>query len=133
MRVIYVDDDLSALDHFRLMTKGLDLISDLQTFQSGKEALAYAKEQPVDAAFLDVMMPEMDGITLAKKLRAVAPQVQIVITTAYSQHALDAWKVDATGFLLKPYALLDIQLQLKKCLRGITFQNPYFLRGGGTH
>ena len=115
MRVIYVDDEKPAIDNFRLTTANFSEIRTLHTFQSGKEALDFAQENPVDVAFLDMEMPELHGLELARKLKQHDPRIRVIFVTAFSQFALDAWGVDATGYLLKPYTAAEIRKELHKC------------------
>lgn len=115
MRIIYVDDEKPALDNFRLTVAGFNEISGLDMFQNGADALDFAAENTVDAAFLDMEMPGIHGLGLAKKLKEMDPDIRIIFVTAYSQYALDAWGVDATGYLLKPYTVEDIRKELAKC------------------
>lgn len=116
MHIIYVDDEKPALDNFRLTVASFVEIADLQLFQDGSAALAFAAEHTVDVAFLDMEMPGLHGLELAKKLKAQDANIRIVFVTAYSQYALDAWSVDATGYLLKPYTAADIHKELAKCI-----------------
>ena len=116
MRVIYVDDERPALDNFRLTVERFPEISSLTLFQSGEDALEYAKENPVDAAFLDMEMPGIHGLGLAMKLREFCPDLRVVFVTAYSRYAMDAWEMDATGYVLKPYIASDIRKELSKCM-----------------
>ena len=114
MRVIYVDDEELLLENFRLTAKELPRIDALHTFQSGQAALLWAKEHPVDVAFLDIEMPVMNGIELARRLKEVDENIRIMFVTAFEQYALQAFGVDAVGYLLKPYLSEDIDKQLKK-------------------
>ncbi|HJU23739.1 MAG TPA: LytTR family DNA-binding domain-containing protein [Casimicrobiaceae bacterium] len=66
---------------------------------NGREALALARSVDPDIAFLDIRMPEMDGIAAA---RALAGRVHVVFVTAYDQHAIDAFEQGAVDYLLKP-------------------------------
>lgn len=116
MHVIYVDDEQPALDNFRLTTANFSEIRDLHTFLSGGEALKYVCNHTVDVAFLDMEMPGMHGLELAKAIKGVDGGIRIVFVTAYSEFALEAWGVDATGYLLKPYAASDIHKELAKCV-----------------
>ncbi len=116
MYVIYVDDERPALDNFRLTTAGFPEIDSLTLFQSGQEALDFVREHPVDVAFLDMELPGLHGLGLARQLREAAPDIRVVFVTAYSQYAMDAWGVDATGYVLKPYQAADIRKELRKCL-----------------
>lgn len=115
MRVIYVDDEMPAIDNFTLTTANFPEIRTLKTFQSGEEALHYAEQNPIDAAFLDMEMPGIHGLGLAKRLKEIDSDIRVIFVTAYSQYALDAWGVDATGYLLKPYTAADIRKELAKC------------------
>ncbi len=115
MRIIYVDDEMPAIDNFRLTVANFPEIKTLNAFQTGEEALAFAKEHTVDAAFLDMEMPGVHGLDLAKRLNAHDPSIRIIFVTAFSQYALDAWGVDASGYLLKPYSAADIRKELAKC------------------
>ena len=115
MHVIYVDDERPALDNFRLSTASFLDITRLELFQRGEEALDWAAAHPVDVAFLDMEMPGLHGLALAMKLRQINPATRVVFVTAYSQYAMDAWGVDATGYVLKPYAASDLRKELDKC------------------
>ncbi len=115
MNVIYVDDEQPAIDNFRLTTADFAEIRSLNCFQRGEEALAFAQEHTVDVAFLDIEMPGLHGIRLAAALKERDPALRVVFVTAYSQYALDAWRADASGYLLKPYTAADIRGALAKC------------------
>lgn len=108
MKVIYVDDEKNLLENFRLTIEGMEGIEELQLFSSSKTALDHAKNHEINLAFLDVEMPVMNGITLAKELKCLDENIQIVFVTAFSDYALDAFGVQAIGYLLKPYEREDI-------------------------
>lgn len=116
MHVIYVDDEQPALDNFRLTVAAILEIKDLKMFLAGEDALEWVKTHTVDVAFLDMEMPGLHGLGLALKLREVKPDIRIVFVTAYSQYAMDAWGVDASGYVLKPYTISDIHKEINKCL-----------------
>lgn len=115
MRIIYVDDEKPAIDNFRFTVKSFPEIKELNTFQSGEEALEFAKGHTVDAAFLDMEMPGIHGLELARALRAHDRNIRVVFVTAFGQYALEAFGVDAIGYLLKPYTAGDIHKELAKC------------------
>lgn len=118
MRVIYVDDELLAIRKFEAVAANLpEPIGDLRCFSKPDEALAYARTTPVDAAFLDIEMPGMRGIDLAAALTAHDPNIRIFFVTAYDQFALDAFGVNALGYLLKPYTLQMLANELDKARR----------------
>lgn len=115
MRVICVDDEKPALDNFRFTVAGFQEITELQLFQTGLEALEYVKSHIVDVAFLDMEMPGLHGLTLARALQEINSDIRVVFVTAFSQYALEAWHVDAVGYVLKPYTAEEIRKELKKC------------------
>ena len=115
MHVIYVDDERPALENFRFTAAKIEEIESLEMFQDGEEALEFVKNNTVDVAFLDMEMPGIHGLELAKKLKEYDAEIRIVFVTAYGQYALEAFSVDATGYLLKPYTISDIRKELNKC------------------
>lgn len=116
MNVIYVDDELPAIDNFRLTTANFQDITELNTFQSGEKALEFVKNNTVDVAFLDMEMPGIHGLELAKALKEHDSRIRIIFVTAYSKYALDAWSVDAIGYLMKPYTSSELRKELNKCV-----------------
>lgn len=116
MHIIYVDDEQPAIDNFRLTTENFPEIRTLHTFRCGEAALEFAQQNTVDVAFLDMEMPGIHGLELARKLKEHDEGIRVVFVTAYSQYALDAWGVNATGYLLKPYTATDIRRELAKCV-----------------
>ncbi|MGN0140660.1 MAG: LytR/AlgR family response regulator transcription factor [Roseburia sp.] len=114
MKVIYVDDEIASLDNFRMTVNGLSMVEELNLFQKSEEALKWVEGHSVDVAFLDIQMPGINGIELAKGLKAIDRNIRIVFVTAYEQYALEAFRVDAIGYLLKPYFGEDVEKELEK-------------------
>lgn len=115
MRLIYVDDEQPNLDNFRHTVKDFPEVKSLDMFTNGEDAVEFAKNNVVDVAFCDMEMPGLHGLALAAKLKEINPQTRVVFVTAYSQYALDAFSVDATGYVMKPYLASDIKKELNKC------------------
>lgn len=114
MRVIYVDDDREELSGFRKLAENIKEIQKLRLFDDGLEALEFARNYMVDAAFLDINMPKMDGIALAKALQCIQPEISIVFLTAHTSYALQAFEVDAVDYILKPYTAEQIERSIGK-------------------
>lgn len=114
MHIIYVDDEKPALNNFKYTVEKFEDLDSVNYFQSGIQALEWVKEHKIDAAFLDMEMADINGIKMAKELKALNPDIHIVFVTAYSQYALDAFGVDAVGYILKPYSEEDIRKELDK-------------------
>ena len=69
---------------------------------NGKQALEYCQQNRPDVVLLDIRMPEMDGIEVASHLAALPAPPAVIFTTAYDKYALQAFKISAVDFLLKP-------------------------------
>lgn len=117
IHIICVDDEKPALDNFRLTVENMQGVETLHLFQSGKEALEWAKSHEVNAAFLDMEMAGMHGLELAKALHAINEKIAVVFVTAFGQFALEAFGADAVGYILKPYTREDVRKELRKVAR----------------
>ncbi|WP_408071056.1 response regulator [Butyrivibrio sp. JL13D10] len=104
MKAICVDDETLILDLTVALLEDFGFFEEVQGFTSGIDALNYMNENTIDLALLDVDMPEMDGMTLAKTIKEKSPQTSIIFLTGYSEYAVDAFSIHAEGYLLKPIA-----------------------------
>ena len=102
MRVIVVDDEEIILDGIVDTVREVLPDAELWSFQRSREALDFAGEHKVDVAFLDIEMPEYNGIELAKRLKTTNYRMNIIFTTSYSQYTGEAMKLHASGYILKP-------------------------------
>ena len=114
MRVMIVDDERLALRQFMLETEDIPGIEIAGAFSNPLQALEYLKENPVEAAFLDIEMPELNGIVLAEKMREIYPDLVVIFITGYEQYTLDALKVKADYYMTKPYDSRDIREVLER-------------------
>lgn len=99
MTCTIVDDEplaVKLLESFVERTPALRLVG---SYTDSVEAIAALRENPVDLVFLDIQMPDMDGMELAHMLPA---QTKIIFTTAFKEYAFDSYEVSAIDFLLKP-------------------------------
>ncbi|WP_316826933.1 LytTR family DNA-binding domain-containing protein [Pedobacter miscanthi] len=102
---IAIDDDPHALESLIAYMDKLPDLKLIQTFTEPLQALAeISVSNPVDIIFMDVEMPSLSGIELAGLLRQKTKH--LVFTTAHARYAIDAFKVDADAYLLKPYSIL---------------------------
>ena len=112
MHAIIVDDEQIALENMERKLHAFSEITKLTAFRSPKAALDWLQENPADVAFLDIQMRQMQGLTLAKHVKELCPDCAIVFVTGHPQYAVDAIKLRASGYLLKPTAVEDIREEL---------------------
>lgn len=113
MRAIIVDDEPVMIRYFMRECEGIAGINLRAHFGSGEKALEYAKENPVDIAFLDVEMPGLSGIELAVKLRELRSDVLIVFISAYD-YVRDSNKIGGDYYLMKPYDKEMLSLMMER-------------------
>ena len=102
MKAICVDDEPLAVEYTLRQCTRLPEIEEAKGFTDSLLALDYLRAHPVDLAILDINMPQIDGITLAARIKQISPQTAILFLTAYKEYAFDAYAVHPTGYLLKP-------------------------------
>ena len=100
---IFINQVADIIDKFY---NSLDIIS--YEFSNGAELLRSFEQIGFDIVFLDIEMPELDGISIAEKLRELSETVYIVFLTGHIEYALDGYKVNALRYLTKPVSAVDI-------------------------
>lgn len=108
MKVILVDDEPLSLNLFKIECGNMPGFDVAGLFDNSAEALEYARLHPVDFALLDIDMPEMNGIELAGKLRALRPGMVVIFVTAHPEYAAEAIQARADFVVFKPYEREDI-------------------------
>lgn len=102
MKIICVDDEKLILQFVVHLCEQLPKVSEVVSFSSSLEAVDYLKNNSADIALLDIEMPKMNGISLAVKIKELHPDISVIFLTGYSNYALDAFKLHASGYILKP-------------------------------
>jgi DNA-binding NtrC family response regulator len=117
IRILVVDDEMSIRESLSgwLQQDGYQV----ETAPGGPEALAKTQENHYDIMLLDVKMPEMDGLTLLKRLKEVDPDTLIVMMTAHGDihDAVEAMKLGAYDYLLKPFELEELSFTIEKLVQ----------------
>lgn len=106
LRCIAVDDEPLALEMVSGFIKQTSFLSLQGRFESAIEALSYINKHEVDLIFLDIQMPDLTGMELARVLEGSKKErkPRVIFTTAYNQFAIEGYKVDALDYLLKPFS-----------------------------
>ena len=103
MRIVLADDEeLQLVRLTDVVKKVLGDGNEYLSYSNPVKAFEENKNEQIDIAFLDIEMPVLNGIQLAKKLKAINPQVNIIFVTAYDSYALEAHKLHASGYIIKP-------------------------------
>jgi len=108
MKIFVVDDELLMLDMAKQAIKEALPNEEPVCFDKSSKLLEYCKDVHPDVVFMDVEMPGINGITLAKEIKSIAPFVNIIFITGYSEYSFDAFKLFASGYILKPVSCEDI-------------------------
>ena len=102
MRILIVDDEKLARDRLRELLSDIGGYTVIGEAMNGTEAVEKASELNPDVLLMDIRMPGMDGLEAAMHLMGMEHPPSVIFTTAYDQHALDAFDVNAVDYLLKP-------------------------------
>ncbi|MBM6401364.1 response regulator transcription factor [Phycicoccus sp. MQZ13P-5] len=102
MVVLVVDDELPALSELGYLLGRDPRVAEVLTASSGTDALRLLDARDVDVVFSDISMPGLDGMALARVISRFAVRPQVVFVTAHERHAVDAFALDVTDYVMKP-------------------------------
>ncbi len=102
LQVLVVDDEEPALAELAYLLGQDDRVGAVRTAGGGPQALKVLESDVVDVVFCDIAMPGLDGLDLARVLARFSRRPQVVFVTAYDQHAVDAFELRATDYVMKP-------------------------------
>ncbi|ELY2747653.1 LytR/AlgR family response regulator transcription factor [Cronobacter sakazakii] len=103
MKVIIVEDEVLAQQELNWLIKTHSQMDVVATFEDGLDVLKYLQQHDVDAIFLDINIPSLDGVLLAQNISKFARKPFIVFITAWKEHAVEAFELEAFDYILKPY------------------------------
>src|SRR5882724_2273869 len=101
LRAIAIDDEPIALEVIRNLSAKIPFVGLDAFFTNAFEAMDYLQKEKVDLLFLDIKMPDISGIDFLQSLPAPP---MVIFTTAYSEHAVQSFELDAIDYLLKPFS-----------------------------
>ncbi|MBV2164962.1 MAG: LytTR family DNA-binding domain-containing protein [Kaistella sp.] len=119
IRCVALDDEPLALKLLSEFISKVDFLQLEASFSSTPEALKYISENETDCVFLDIEMPDLNGIELSKILNNFAKKPEIVFVSAYGNYAVEGFKLDVVDFLLKPYSFEELKNSAQKVLTSI--------------
>lgn len=114
MKVIIVEDEILAQQELSWLIKAHSQMEIVATFDDGLDVLKYLQHNKVDALFLDINIPSLDGVLLAQNISQFAHKPFIVFITAWKEHAVEAFELEAFDYILKPYQESRIISMLQK-------------------
>ena len=109
LTAIVIDDEPMALEVIQQLTEKLTFVELTGYFTNAFEAMTFIQKNKIDLIFLDIKMPDISGIQF---LRSIPNPPMVIFTTAYSEHAVESFELDAIDYLLKPFSLARF---LKAC------------------
>ncbi|MBQ9325449.1 MAG: response regulator [Clostridia bacterium] len=118
MTAICVDDEVLILQLTMSMCSELSEITNVEGFSNSGAVLEWLQTHQPDIALLDIDMPGMNGLMLAKEIKEMYPDTAILFLTGYPQYAMEAFSVHATGYLLKPVEKERLAAEVSYALSG---------------
>ncbi|WP_446897174.1 LytR/AlgR family response regulator transcription factor [Clostridium sp. LBM24168] len=114
MKAIIAEDEFLAREELKYFIKNYSSIEIAGEFEDGLDVLKFIQQHEIDVIFLDINIPSLDGVMLAKNISKFSQKPYIVFITAYREYAVDAFELDAFDYILKPYDESRIKSMLKK-------------------
>lgn len=119
MRILAVDDERTALLVLREAIAEAAPNAEVYAVREVEEAERYVRENKVDVAFLDINMGKYSGLEVADRLKEINPMINIIFATGYSEYMPDAIYRHASGYIMKPVSVEDVERELKNLLNPV--------------
>ena len=114
MKALLLDDEILVLNNLKFLLKNFSQIDIVYESTSAAEVVSWIKENEADVLFIDISMPDINGIDLAEYASGIRPKLKIVFITAYDNYALEAFRANTVDYLLKPITLPKLTKTIKK-------------------
>lgn len=114
LTILAVDDEQTQLQDLARLLRGFPSVEEVECAGGGQDALVKASGQRFDAIFLDVRMPDLDGLKLARVLKRFSNPPQLVFVSAYDTAAVDAFELHAVDYLRKPVSRRRVEEALER-------------------
>ncbi len=143
MIIVCADDEPLALKRLERCVREVCPEADIFSFSDGDAVAAFNRSTRCDVAFLDIEMPGKNGLALAKEMKEVNPDTNIIFVTAYEQYIRPAMRMHASGYIDKPVSAGDIRYEIEDLRKGVSEETPvkiqtfgnfeFFVRGRPVH
>lgn len=114
MKAIIIEDEFPAREELKYFIEKFSKIKLEKIFDDSIKALKYLEENQVEIIFMDIQMPNLDGMSLAKIISKLDKKTKIIFISAYKEYAIEAFEISAFDYILKPYSEERIISTLKK-------------------
>jgi len=129
MNCIAIDDEPKALEVIERYCQKTGLLSLRASFRESLKAIEFLNREKVDLIFLDINMPDINGMQL---LQTLSPRPLVIFTTAYSQYAVESYELSALDYLLKPVTFERFLLAINKAAAALSSRNAAGMDEGAT-
>lgn len=119
MKIIAIDDEKIALQGLLSSIQKAAPDATVNGFRYATDAIAHMEKEPCDVAFLDIEMKGMNGVEVAKKLKALHPDVNIIFATGFGSYRDAAFDLHASGYLIKPITAENVKRELDNLRRPV--------------
>ena len=124
LRALVVDDELPALDQLAYLLRQNRRIGEIRRASSAADALKALEGEDIDVVLSDIKMPGLDGLDLARVLARFTSRPRIVFVTAYDEHAVDAFQLQATDYVMKPVPPARLAEAVRRVVEGSSEAGP---------
>jgi DNA-binding LytR/AlgR family response regulator len=131
LTILAVDDEHTPLEDLARLLRSFSAVREVECAFGGHEALLKASSQAYDAIFLDVRMPDLDGLELGRVLRRFASPPQLVFVSAYDSAAVDAFELRALDYLRKPVSRRRLEEALERISAAVESAEQHPTDGNG--
>lgn len=125
MRVAAIDDEMHVLERFERMVSNIPEFKLCGLFESAEQLLNYLRNNPVDAVFLDIEMPGINGLQLSEQIQNINENIEIIFVTAFNQYAVEAFELQAMDYIMKPLTEERLSKTVRRLLKNNKAAAPH--------
>ena len=119
IKVVAVDNAPELLENVKGIFRNMEQVELLGCFEEAVAVVDFVRENPADMVFTDIVMPDISGISLGSALQRLPNPPAIVLMSSIPGFSLEAWKIRAFGFIIKPYTRAQIADMIRKYRKAV--------------